>query len=970
MQLSEKIVLLRKRRGLSQEQLANELDVSRQAIYKWETGQTTPEIEKVKRLSDIFNVSLSDLLNDNVDIAEVPIVITNNEEDEPQEFVDKEAWDESLNDAKAPNKEEKGKKKNVFLICLLLSVSLIAIALGIALALALNRDEPSTPPTSSSKTSHICVFGAYEVEIEPSYNKAGLERRYCEKCDATESRAIPTVPHSEVIINGYESTCSKGGLTDGIKCSNCNTILKEQMPISINKDNHTEQIINGYASSCTKTGLTNGVICSDCKKALTPQAVIDVDPEAHTRVAIEGKAATCVEKGQTDGVKCSECNKILQGQVEIDFIEHTVEIIEGYDATCLRDGLTEGKRCSYCKIILLKQQIIESNGQHIKETIKGYASTCTTAGKSDGVRCTECNEILTEQKDLALAPHTESITPGYDSTCTKTGLGDKIVCSACSYVISPGELIKVKDHSYVDKKCTVCQNYEANLNDFTFNLNEDNSSYSVVYYGGGKSDTELIIPSTYNGLPVTHIERVDEANSVTNVIIPNTITHIDESAFLFESSIKHINIPNSVVSIGSSAFCGCSSLVYLYIPNSVLYMGSSIAGTERYSGNSMEKLIIYCQNGVDTTNWSSNWNTYEHVDSTSENPVYLKHTLVYVNSENDITGKNSYEEDGTFKFVLNDDEASYSVTASSNFKNTTRLEIPSEYKGLPVTIILPYAFYENTVIEEVFIPGTIKKIDTSAFDGCTSLKRVEIDTGVEIIMTRAFANTSIQSIFIPSTVATMGAAVFDGCNSLNNIFCQLSSQPPMDNVALTGWHMAWTANGNDHHYCINWGYKSTGYTDDGFLWVQSPKDEFCIAGYYGDVAEVTVPSSVNDIEITQILPYAFYENTILEKVIIPSTVIKIGEYAFDKCSDLKSVVIGSGAEYIGNEAFSETAIESIYIPSAVAAMGAAVFDGCDNLKNIYCQVEGQPSEWSFLWLVNGITNHSCVSWGILENPIE
>lgn len=802
MQLSEKIVLLRKRRGLSQEQLANELDVSRQAIYKWETGQTTPEIEKVKKLSDIFNVSLSDLLNDNVDIAEAPIVITNNEEDEEGEAKEGNNENQLPHNANDINREAKEKKRNIFLICLLCSVSVIAIALGIILAFLINKEEPTQEP---SEEGHICVFGAYETTVEPSCSKAGLERRYCEECDQVESRVIPTAPHSEVIVNGYKATCTEKGLSNGKKCSNCNAILIEQKPTAINDDNHTEKKIDGYASTCTKTGLSNGVICSACDKILTPQAIIDVNPEGHTRITVEGKAATCVEKGLTDGVKCSECNKILQGQEEIDLSEHTVEIIDGYDATCLKDGLTVGKRCSYCKIILLKQQIIESNGQHVKETVEGYASTCTVAGKSDGVKCTECGEILTEQKDLELAPHTESITHGYDSTCTSTGLGDKIVCSVCNYVISPGELLTTKEHSYSDGKCTVCQNFEANSTDFTFNLNEDNSSYSVIYYGGGKSDETLIIPSTYSGLPVTHIERVDEANSVTNVIVPNTITHIDESAFVFESSIKYINIPNSVVSIGSSAFKGCSSLVYLYIPSSVTYMGPSIAGTELYSGSSMEKLIIYCQNGVDTTNWSDNWDSYEHVDSTSENPVYLKHTVVYVDSENDITGKDSYEEeDSAFRFVLNDDEASYSVAGNSDFNNVAALEIPREYKGLPVTIILPYAFYENTAIEEVSIPNTIKKIDTSAFDGCTSLKRVTIDSGVETIMTCAFANTAIESIFIPDTVTTMGAAVFDGCNSMKNIFCQLSNQPPMDNATLTGWHMAWMANGNDRHYCIIW----------------------------------------------------------------------------------------------------------------------------------------------------------------------
>lgn len=48
MKISEKIVVLRKRKGMSQEDLANELDVSRQAVYKWENGGTTPDINKIK----------------------------------------------------------------------------------------------------------------------------------------------------------------------------------------------------------------------------------------------------------------------------------------------------------------------------------------------------------------------------------------------------------------------------------------------------------------------------------------------------------------------------------------------------------------------------------------------------------------------------------------------------------------------------------------------------------------------------------------------------------------------------------------------------------------------------------------------------------------------------------------------------------------------------------------------------------
>ena len=50
--LSENIYALRRKNGLSQEQLAERIGVSRQAISKWETGLSTPELEKLKALSE------------------------------------------------------------------------------------------------------------------------------------------------------------------------------------------------------------------------------------------------------------------------------------------------------------------------------------------------------------------------------------------------------------------------------------------------------------------------------------------------------------------------------------------------------------------------------------------------------------------------------------------------------------------------------------------------------------------------------------------------------------------------------------------------------------------------------------------------------------------------------------------------------------------------------------------------------
>ena len=66
MKFSEKLQTLRKENKLSQEQLADMLDVSRQAVSKWESGQTYPEMDKLLSMCKIFNCTLDELTNDEV----------------------------------------------------------------------------------------------------------------------------------------------------------------------------------------------------------------------------------------------------------------------------------------------------------------------------------------------------------------------------------------------------------------------------------------------------------------------------------------------------------------------------------------------------------------------------------------------------------------------------------------------------------------------------------------------------------------------------------------------------------------------------------------------------------------------------------------------------------------------------------------------------------------------------------------
>ena len=66
MEFNNKLYELRKQKGLSQEELANRLNVSRQTISKWEVGESSPDLEKLVAISELFDISLDELVLDKV----------------------------------------------------------------------------------------------------------------------------------------------------------------------------------------------------------------------------------------------------------------------------------------------------------------------------------------------------------------------------------------------------------------------------------------------------------------------------------------------------------------------------------------------------------------------------------------------------------------------------------------------------------------------------------------------------------------------------------------------------------------------------------------------------------------------------------------------------------------------------------------------------------------------------------------
>ena len=69
MTFKEKLVKLRKLKGITQDEFASAVGVSRQAVYKWESGQSYPEVAKLLEIKALFNISIDDLLDESYEVV-------------------------------------------------------------------------------------------------------------------------------------------------------------------------------------------------------------------------------------------------------------------------------------------------------------------------------------------------------------------------------------------------------------------------------------------------------------------------------------------------------------------------------------------------------------------------------------------------------------------------------------------------------------------------------------------------------------------------------------------------------------------------------------------------------------------------------------------------------------------------------------------------------------------------------------
>lgn len=355
------------------------------------------------------------------------------------------------------------------------------------------------------------------------------------------------------------------------------------------------------------------------------------------------------------------------------------------------------------------------------------------------------------------------------STASSAYSNEAAVTAGSAALINPNIMIKTDVKPPVDNLM------------YNYNIMEGNAVITKYKGPGG----EVIVPSTLGGAKVTRIDTLafEKCSGVTNIVVPDTVTSIGADTFRGCSKLEKIILPNTITSIGLDCFAECHALSSINLPT-----GLSKIELGTFNGcSSLDEIVI--PSSVTTIEMDAFYKCTGLTQVTiPEKLVNLSPTAfagcskltaftvvegnpVYTSSDGIL-----YSKDKSTLIAYPNGKIASSVTIADHVKSIG----PEVFVGVSnlKSVVFPGGLtsignnaFRGAGLTSLTIPATVKSIDYSAFEKCTSLKSVSLPGTLSNAASKIFQDcTSLTSVSMVNGVQTIGIDAFNGCSSLKEIY--------------------------------------------------------------------------------------------------------------------------------------------------------------------------------------------------------